>query len=151
MHNQYKNITHENLRLCYCAMNYTDGLGVVHTIIQIYSYRYSVLFIEKQLSEEQKLYISELGLIKLKDNIYTTNQSYSNIAKFNEWATKKHLIFSNTAYCLLEEQISRVGRLYFEKRSTSNTQKEKTKITFSSRRKYTGSEDETAGLWYDFD
>lgn len=165
MHNQINKIDIRKLRLCYSAMNYTDELGVVHTVIQIYTYKYSPIFVENELSIQQEEFIANLGLIKIRNNLYTTDRS-CNIAQFNNWAKDNGLIFSNTVYCFLDEHLYDFGGIYFEKyhrprkdpRNNTNQydnkkDKEKTYANerYNPRKRYTGSEDETARLWYDFD
>lgn len=182
-------------KLCYAAMNYTDEKGVVHTLVQIYTYRYSALFTQADITEQQEQFIRQLGFIKLQSNLYRTYRAFD-LAQLNYWLIDNNLItFSNSVFCFLEEHLYEFGGIYFEsdhkprvnrnlqydnyggisdmKRRAnkfleesgkngnrykdnsycSQTQKSNNSVKpgYNPRRRFTGSEDETAGLWYDFD
>ena len=84
-------------------------------------------------------------MVKVWDNTYRTVEPV-NPAQFNIWAEQVGFRFSNEVYCLLEDKI--------QQPKTKPKQQPKTKpkqTAYNPRKRYTGSEDNTAGLWYDYD
>ena len=76
-------------------------------------------------------------MVKVWDNTYRTVGPV-NPAQFNIWAEQVGFRFSNEVYCLLEDKIQQ-------------PKPQPKQTAYNPRKRYTGSEDNTAGLWYDYD
>lgn len=135
-------------KICYACMSCFDSKGNPQTLVSFFGYTHSPLHIQP-LTREQEMLIQRhrVPMVKVWDNTYRTVEPV-NPAQFNIWAEQVGFRFSNEVYCLLEDKI--------QQPKTQPKQQPKTKpkpkqTAYNPRRRYTGSEDNTAGLWYDYD